>query len=71
MLSLNFAVSAGGRVGTVKVLVNSVRSLQGAVGKPVGREPVGAFVRAWLARYDGFRPGARGPSRVTLPLVFD
>jgi hypothetical protein len=55
----------------VKVLVNSVRSLQGAVGKPVGREPVGAFVRAWLARYDGFRPGARGPSRVTLPLVFD
>lgn len=65
MLSLRIPVSAKGAVGRVSVLADSLVSLDGNSRAP-------ALARAAAGRLFGALrfPAARGPSRVTLPLLF-
>lgn len=66
LLSLGFPVSAAGQVGRVRVLTDTTRV-------PGELEPARRRVlRAVLKQVASWRlPKARGPSRVTLPLVFE
>jgi hypothetical protein len=66
LLSLNFAVTVAGRVGRVKVLTDTTRA-PGEVEEDRRR-----LVRAVVRQVSGWCfPKQRGPSRVTLPLVFE